>query len=71
MTIKLDVPVEFDLDKKFELHPDRTLAFLEKMEFQSLVNRFHRLNTNIDQPRKVEQKKKPKKGEDDEQMALF
>jgi len=70
-TIKTDVPVEFDLDRKFELCPDKSIAFLEKMEFHSLVNRFHRLNTNIDQPRKVEQKKKPTKGEDDEQLALF
>lgn len=70
-TIKTDVPVDFDLDVKFELHPDKTIAFLEKMEFHSLVNRFHRLNTNIVQPRKVEQKKKAKKGDDDEQLALF
>ncbi len=70
-TIKIDVPVEFDLDAKFELRPDKSIAFLEKMEFRSLVNRFHRLNTNLDQPRKVEQKKKPTKGDDEEQLALF
>ncbi len=70
-TIKTDVPVDFDLNQKFELCPDKTIPFLEEMKFHSLVNRYHRLNINIVQPRKTEQKKKTKKGDDDEQLVLF
>jgi len=70
-TIKTDVPIEYDLDAKFELCPDKTLAFLEKMEFRSLVNRFHVLNRKLAQPQKIEQKKQSKKEPNEEQLSMF
>ncbi len=70
-TIKTDVPIDFDLEKKFELHPDKIITFLEKMEFHSLVNRFHRVNKNIAQPKKIEQKNNTTKEDSQEQLALF
>jgi len=69
-TIKTDIPLDTN-SPKFEFHEKTTSAFLEKMKFSSLLNRYQKLITNFDQPRPSEQKKNTKKEPPEDQMSLF
>lgn len=48
-TIDTQVPIDFSLDQMFDLSPETSLSFLEKMKFYSLVGRFKRLNKKFEQ----------------------
>ena len=66
--LKLDVDHNFSFDSKFELIPESSLAFLEKMKFPSLVSRYNRLIREYKVQRKVKIKQK---GKQKDQMSLF
>ncbi len=69
-TIKTDIHLDTK-DQKFEFHEETTTAFLEKMKFSSLINRYQKLITNFDQPKPSEQKKSSKQERLEDQMSLF
>ena len=70
-TIKIDVPLTFEWDTCFIFSETSILPFFEKLKFQSLSHRLSRLNKKIEQGFFHEQKKEPKKEEQDEQLSLF
>jgi len=61
--IHTQVPIEFSLSENFDFTPETSLAFFEKMKFQSLKNRYQKLIFGKNEPEK-EAKTEP-------QMSLF
>ncbi len=69
--IKLDVPVDYSFDTPFCFVSDKTLMFLEKMKFVSLVSRYQRVINNYEHSDNVEQKSESVSATDSLQMSMF
>ncbi|MCF7812744.1 hypothetical protein K9M59_04105 [Candidatus Gracilibacteria bacterium] len=70
-TIHTSVPIDFNLSQIFQLCPETTIDFFEKMKFHSLENRYRNLIKKFDQNKKKEQNEDTKKSQEEEQMSLF
>ncbi len=67
--IRTDVPVEYSLEEEFHFEPVLSDAFLEKLKFRNLQQRYERLVRKYDKEDRPEKKTEQK--EENEQMSLF
>jgi DNA polymerase-1 len=70
--IRTDVPLEYNLTEKFHFEPILSDAFLDKMKFRNLQNRYQQLMNKSEKEVNTEQKNSSKKEKEESiQMSMF